>query len=163
RAAAVQLGLLERRRGLRPRHPRAELGERLHDRLVERGTIAGARAAQPQTIAGDRQRHVDEQRIEGGHHAFSNTGGGACNVASLAGGGSAFTGRIGARPNATAARTKPPMPANANAARRLTCSPSQPPISAPGPAGSRISQRIVLVMRPSSGSGVTAWRIARKL
>ena len=32
-----------------------------------------------------------------------------------------------------------------------------------GPAGMRMSQRIVLVMRPSSGSGVTAWRSARKL
>ena len=52
---------------------------------------------------------------------------------------------------------------SASAARSPTCSPSQPPIKAPGPAGSRISQRIVLVMRPSSGSGVTAWRMARKL
>ena len=33
----------------------------------------------------------------------------------------------------------------------------------PGPAGIRISQRIVLVIRPSSGAGVTAWRRARKL
>ena len=52
----------------------------------------------------------------------------------------------GARPPAPPAARR--TPANASDARRPTCSPSQPPISAPGPAGSRISQRIVLVMRP---------------
>ena len=82
----------------------------------------------------------------------------------------AVVGRAAAR----AARGSPPgasRPAPATAPStgkdqrraQAECSPSQPPSSAPGPAGSRISQRIVLVMRPSSGSGVTAWRSARKL
>ena len=55
------------------------------------------------------------------------------------------------------------MAAKPSAQRRPRCSPSQPPSSAPGPAASNVSHRIVAVMRPSSGSGVTACRSARKL
>ena len=54
-------------------------------------------------------------------------------------------------------------PAKPNAVRNPTCSPSQPPSRAPGPAGNRISQRMVLVMRPSIGAGVTDCRSDRKL
>ena len=64
---------------------------------------------------------------------------------------------------ATSVNRIPHTPENASDARRSTCSPSQPPISAPGAAGSRISQRIVLVIRPSMRAGVTDCRSARKL
>ena len=77
--------------------------------------------------------------------------------------GSSRTRRIDAELPGDPASSSAPPPATASDARRPTCSPSQPPSSAPGPAGIRISQRIVLVIRPSSGAGVTAWRKARKL
>jgi len=64
---------------------------------------------------------------------------------------------------ATSTSSNDTPPEKAKAARSPTCSPSQPPKSAPGAAASSVSQRMVLVMRPSSGSGVTAWRKARKL
>src|SRR5918993_3515569 len=77
--------------------------------------------------------------------------------------GSTRVFRITGRRHASAARPNAAPPANIGAARNPTCSPSQPPSSAPGPAGSSINQRIVLVMRPSSGAGVTACRIARNV
>ncbi len=55
------------------------------------------------------------------------------------------------------------VPANPKATRKPKCSPSQPPKSAPGPAGSKINHLIVLVMRPSIGAGVTDCRSDRKL
>ena len=65
--------------------------------------------------------------------------------------------------HATNANSNAVTPANVSGARRPKCSPSQPPNNAPGPAGNRINQRMTLVMRPNKCSGVTAWRMDKKL
>ncbi len=84
-------------------------------------------------------------------------------ISSVMGAGKLSARLITGRRQAASASSTAVTPANRKALRRPMCSPSQPPMSAPGPAGNRISQRMVLVMRPSMGAGVTAWRSARKL
>ena len=63
--------------------------------------------------------------------------------------------------DATSASSKAVPPPKPSAQRRPQCSPNQPPNKAPGTDGNRISQRMVLVMRPSIAAGVTDWRRAR--
>jgi hypothetical protein len=77
--------------------------------------------------------------------------------------GSVLTLRITFNRAASAASSNAVPPANARATRSPKCSPNQPPNSAPGPAGSRINQRMVLVIRPSIGAGVTDCRSDKKL
>ena len=77
--------------------------------------------------------------------------------------GSVFTLRTTLTRDATAANASAVAPAKPNAARNPRCSPSQPPKRAPGPAGNKMSQRMVLVMRPKSRAGVTDCRSDRKL
>ena len=111
---------------------------------------------------GPRQRRRVPDRAAGAKLATPPAGAVRRSRVSIAG-VSTLRGRQAGWRHATSASASAVAPANTSAARKPACSPSHPPISAPGPAGSRISQRIVLVMRPSSGSGVTACRMARKL
>ena len=52
------------------------------------------------------------------------------------------------------ATNKVPAPAQANELRMPQCSAIQPPKIAPGPAGNRISQRMVVVILRSRSVGV---------
>ncbi|TMH84784.1 MAG: DUF2917 domain-containing protein [Betaproteobacteria bacterium] len=54
-----------------------------------------------------------------------------------------------------------PRPARSNVARSPACAAIQPPARPPKGAVATVRQIIVAVTRPSSGSGVTAWRSVR--
>src|SRR5579859_868690 len=77
--------------------------------------------------------------------------------------GDILTLRITGNLHAIMPKSTDAIPEMASVARKPAWFPSHPPHSAPGADGTKLSQRIVLVMRPSSGAGVTAWRRARKL
>ena len=84
-------------------------------------------------------------------------------TASASSAGSVLTLRITGRRHATTASSRVDTPAKPSVSRSPTCSPSHPPQRAPGADGNSVSQRIVLVMRPSREAGMTAWRSDRKL
>mmetsp|Transcript_50955 Transcript_50955/g.119451 ORF Transcript_50955/g.119451 Transcript_50955/m.119451 type:complete len:308 (+) Transcript_50955:1544-2467(+) len=136
---------------LSPGHPGPQMRQRLRDDDRQLRPEAGAGRLQHDAFAVQALGNIDQQGVQA--HA----------VATSTGWGSSRTPRITSCRQAHSASRQAPAPAKPSAARSPTCSPSQPPISAPGPAGSRISQRIVLVMRPSIGAGVTACRSDRKL
>src|SRR5262249_24744790 len=125
---------------------------------AHQGADAGTRRSDQQPLRLDLLRHLDEHGV---HGFASSVASSALSAASIF--GSSLMRRITGWRQATALTSKTPLPGNSRDERRPTCSPSQPPSSAPGPAGIKISQRMVLVMRPSIGAGVTLWRSDRKL